>query len=139
MGPGVTSDVVTSFGPDLTAEVSEAASSCAQQQQHLPAGPVSVHAVHCHSMAVPDSALCAAPNQPLYLCRPHPSYSFLFPYLLLQIVAHLGPATVAEIVSSMGPTLVDELVREMGPDYTGEQGTEMAVLDSPRTPSVGTV
>lgn len=112
MGPGVTSDVVTSFGPDLTAEVRH--SSLLSLSKRLRQQTLAAEAEE----TVPDTvhrpipALCR-------LCLPNHASASPPPPLLLQIVAHLGPATVAEIVASMGPTLVDELVREMGPEYTG--------------------
>jgi len=34
-------------------------------------------------------------------------------HFLMQIVVHLGPATVTEVVASMGPQLVGDLVRKL--------------------------
>lgn len=87
---------------------------------HISAAPAYVHE-WWRANTASCARHCASPHPSLVSSlSPKPCLRSPSPPLLLQIVAHLGPATVAEIVTSTGPTMVDELVREMGPEYTGE-------------------
>jgi hypothetical protein len=84
-----------------------------------PLSPQLLQLLHCWRLALChalSSHVQVSPSQGRKECITQP---LLLPLLLLQIVAHLGPATVAEVVASMGPELVNDLVREMGPEYTG--------------------